>query len=184
MTPTIFTLCLVLIWVGVFYVKRQDINRQEQQEAKSFWEREKEANSTRKQDISKLPYIELDLSKLPMGTAKSHSGSLTESQVYELKRYESIIEKLTSQKIVNLSQYSNTDLKLKYGAPNLPVLIQYDQNYLILIQTLSRWGNLLSECSMPDEAIQVLEYGVSCGMDMKQPLRLLENLLNGSEAEL
>lgn len=180
MTQTFFTLCLVLIWVGVFYVKRQNVTHQEEKESKAFWERESKANSTRKQDLTGLPYIHLDLEKLPMDTSSRCLSILSDSQVYELKRYESKIQKLASEKIVNLSMYSNTDLKLKYGAANLPVLMEYDQNYLTLLQTLSGWGSCLADCSMEKEAIQVLEYGVLVGMDMKKPLLLLQSLLNKS----
>ena len=67
MTPTILTLGLVLIWVGVFYVKRQNVNYQEQIESRTFWEREREANQTRKKDLSGLDYVHLELEKLPVG---------------------------------------------------------------------------------------------------------------------
>ncbi|MDD6207479.1 MAG: hypothetical protein PUB10_03040 [Clostridiales bacterium] len=180
MSPTFFTLCLVLIWVGVFYVKRQKVNHLEEKESRTFWERESRANSTRKQDLNELPYIELDPLKLPLDVSSRSDSSLSEQQILELNRYESRIQSLASKKIVNLSAYSNTDLKLKYGAANLPVLMEYDQNYLTLLQTLSGWGQCLADCSLDKEAIQVLEYGVLIGMDMKKPLLLLERLLNKS----
>lgn len=183
MTPTILTLGLVLIWVGVFYVKRQNVNYQEQIESRTFWEREREANQTRKKDLSGLDYVHLELEKLPVDASSLHAGELSDLQISELERYESRIRRLASEKIVNLSGYSNTDLKLKYGAPNLPDLITYDQNYLTLLQTLSGWGRCLADYSLEPEAIQVLEYGVSVGMDMKKPLLLLADLQDKASAK-
>lgn len=117
----------------------------------SFWKRENEANNVRKQSLDKLDYITIPLDSLPL-----FSG--IDEKLDEVQK--SIIE-LASCTIVNLSSYTNTDLKFMYGAGNLPALTEYDQNFTLLVRTLHRWSEQLIALGYENEAVQVLEYAVS-----------------------
>ena len=55
------------------------------------------------------------------------------------------IEALKEKKILNLSGFTNTDLKLEYGVGNLTELTDYDNNYVTLSRSLARIAELLTE---------------------------------------
>ena len=80
---------------------------------RSFWAREREANSVRRKSLDHLNYIQIPLQQFPLNLLPE------DSQAMECQQ---LIEELASQKIVNLTGFSNTDLKLEYGTANINVL--------------------------------------------------------------
>lgn len=69
--------------------------------------------------------------------------------------------------MLNLSEYSNTDLKLKYGVANLDTLTQYEDNYTSFIKSLSELGHILIEHKDISDATAFLEYAVKIGSDIR-----------------
>ncbi|MCI9493370.1 MAG: hypothetical protein HFH42_09625 [Lachnospiraceae bacterium] len=156
----------VLIFVAVVSYKRRKADRSSKKTERDFWERENNANATRKQDISNLDYVDFTSVTLPFALFSDSLLQQCEEQVLKLK----------DEKILNLTGISNTDLKLAYGAANLPLLTQYDQNFTLLARTLNTWGHRLQELSHPQEAIAVLSFAVSIGSDIKATWQLLAEL--------
>ena len=76
-----------------------------------------------------------------------------------------LIQTLKNSKIVNLSNISNTDLKLSYGAANLPVLTEYDQNYLSLSRALICISEYALHIGRKDIAKLILEFIIATGND-------------------
>ena len=62
---------------------------------------------------------------------------------------------LEEQKIVNLTEYTNTDLKFKYGVANLTLLTEYDTNYNELITLLHSYGSILAKEGYSSQALSV-----------------------------
>lgn len=87
--------------------------------------------------------------------------------------YKQIILSLSELPIVNFTGLTNTELKLRYGAPNLDLLIRYDQNYTLLVRTLQQWAQLLYDSGYIEEACHMLEFSVSTGTDVSSTYRLL-----------
>lgn len=132
----------------------------------AFWEKEQRANQTRKQDISHLDYIQIPLNTFPIG--KYGDDKLSE--------LEQTLRTLSSRKILNLSGISNTDLKLQYGAANLPVLSDCDTQFTTLARTLSAYGEQLAALGHWQDAVRVLEFGVACKTDISKNYTLLGTL--------
>ena len=84
-----------------------------------------------------------------------------------------ILESLTSRKVVNLTGFSNTDLKLEYGTANISDLTEYDQNYTVLIRTLQKWADILTEAGYVKESVALLEFAVSTGTDISRTYYML-----------
>ncbi len=162
--PILF--CWFIILLAVISFKQNKAGRQRDAAEKNFWKRESDANSVRKKDISNLDYVDLSGARLPF--------ALFQDPV--LQECEAQIRKLRDEKILNLTGLSNTDLKLAYGAANLPALTQYDLNFTLLARTLNTWGHRLHELSFPNEAISVLAFAVSAGSDIKATYQLLAQL--------
>lgn len=145
-----------------FYLKHSRKSGSSAQE--DFWERERAANSTRRQPLDDLDYITIPLDEMPM--------SLLED-VPKADDYKQIIRSLSELPVVNFTGLSNTELKLRYGAPNIDLLSQYDQSYTLLVRTLQQWAELLYDAGYIDEARHMLEFSVSTGTDVSGTYRLL-----------
>ena len=79
-------------------------------------------------------------------------------------------------KILNLSSFSNTELKLKYGTANISLLSEYDNNYIILVSTFHKWGERLYMQGSLKEALAVLETAVVCNTDVHASYHLLSTI--------
>lgn len=148
---SIVILCLLLMY---------QIHRHRDKESKAydaFLDREREANSTRRKPLNDLIFIKIPLDTLPVNILSDNE---------KVSDYLSTLNDLSATEIINLTGISNTDLKLKYGAPNIDRLIRADQAYTMLVRTLNDWGVFLYKQGYPDEAAVVLEYSVSTGTDV------------------
>lgn len=168
--PFLASFIVFIIWLSYEIKKsRRAIDRQQ----KTFWEREREANRTRKKPLDTLDYIAVPLHTLPMDICNG------QPQVDECL---DLIRSLSGQKIVNFTGYSNTDLKLMYGAPNITLLSEYDQNYTLLVRTLQKWASLLYEHGYRNEAKMILEYAVSIRTDVSGTYKLLASVYRAEGA--
>jgi len=131
-----------------------------------FWEKEALANSTRKKSLDDLHYITISENSLPF--FYNFDKKLDEIQEH--------VKELAQKPIVNLTGISNTDLKLSYGAANLEVLSQYDENFTALAHTLLAWAERFHELGLNDDAITVLEFGADCKTDIYNHYMLLGKL--------
>lgn len=159
----------LLIFVGfclLITIKSKSSDRKMRNSTKAFWEKESRANNTRRLSLDSVPYITIPLERLPMETSSNE-------QIAECQR---LINELSTQKIANLSSYSNTDLKLTYGAPNLDLLSTFDQNCTLLFRTLTTWSELLLEEEQTEKAKAVLEFAISCKSDISKHYTLLAEI--------
>ncbi len=166
-------LIVLLLW-GSLMIAR-GIARSKQITAKNtkdFWDNESKANQVRRADISNLAYLVLDLSILPMDTLLPQLAHRAE----ELKA-------LACEKIINLSMYTNTELKLMYGPANLEELSVYDNNYLRLIRLLNSIGKELIELENVSAAKEFLSYSISVGSDISETFLLLAQIYKSKGLE-
>lgn len=152
----LFFICFILfvIW---FRVKMKQNNSATSAENDAFWEREKNANFARSKDISTLSYLTVPNDALPFS---AHTDDEQEAFL------EKEVKECSERKLLNLSAYSNTDLKEQYGIANLEELSNCDQNFLLFIRALSNWGSYLYEKKDFSRAKQVMEYSLSIGSDI------------------
>lgn len=129
-----------------------------------YWVREREANNTRRKSLDDLNYIKIPLEDFPMDLL---------NDVAKVDDYKQIIRALSESPIVNFTGINNTELKLRYGAPNIDLLTTYDQNYTLLVRTLQQWAQALYDAGYIKEACQLLEFSVSTGTDVSGTYRLL-----------
>lgn len=169
--PFLASFIVFIIWLSYEISKSRNIQRNRE---KAFWEREAQANRTRRKSLDNLEYIRLSEIQLPFETATD------DEQVLDCINQ---IKVLSEQTIVNLTGYSNTDLKLMYGAPNITLLTEYDQNYTFLVRTLQKWASLLYEKNNIAEAKQILEFAVSTRTDISSTYKLLASIYHAEQNE-
>lgn len=161
---------IIFIWFIIFLVylafKRTKQTQNQQNANQSFLERERLANNTRKKDISGLNYLPFTTDRLPDSVSSDEKLNIIESELKEL----------SNQKIINLSQYSNTDLKLMYGPANLPALSEYDDNYHRLAALFLDYASRQLELCDTSAAIAALEYAAELRIQSSRIYLLLAEL--------
>ena len=158
-------LCLLLM-----YEIHKARNR-EAQKYQSFLDEEAKANATRRQSLEDLQYITIPFETLP-------TDILTDDE--RISEYLETLHILSETKIVNFTGLSNTELKLKYGAPNIDILSQYDANYTSLVRTLNDWAHLLYQNGYASEARTILEFAISTNTDISTTYNLLAQIYKDS----
>lgn len=156
-----------LIFSIVFFFALQRSKRAEKKIEQDFWERERRSNCTRRKSLDGLNYITIPEEILDM-----HPTCMTE----EIDSCLLDLHDLSSCRIVNLTGWTNTDLKLEYGTANITILSEYDFNYTNLVTALQKLAGLLHEGGDDAHAIEVLEFAVSTGTDVSKSYYLLADL--------
>ena len=154
---------MMLIWMFWHKVEVNKKVKDSEKEEEAFWERESKANSVRKKPIDALDYIKIP-KDLPVYLCPDN---------IEIPDILNTIERLRKEKILNLTGYTNTDLKMEYGTANISELSLYDENYTTLITTLQKWVDVLLEEDYEEEAVKLMEFMVSTGSDIGKTYRLL-----------
>lgn len=155
MISPIFT--TIVLTFGFIWIYMKLTTKTVNKDTEKFLEREVRANKVRKQSLDSLEYI-----KIPIDEIKRPEPYPNE-RIAELT---GILVSLSDKTIVNLTGISNTDLKLSYGAANLPVLTEYDQNFTQLCTTLYNLGLEYDSIGLREDAIKTFNLGVRLGTDI------------------
>lgn len=148
----IYFIC-VLIFIAWRFYEQKKSERIEKKASDEFWAREEEANHTRKKDISSLPLLQAEQIQIPM------TNSDDESVLYYIDQLREIIK----SPMIDLSEYSNTDLKLAYGVANFKTLSEYDENYHSFLLSLTNLGRSYTRAGLFQEAKQCFELALHYG---------------------
>ena len=163
MFPFLATIVFV-IWLTYELKKHDRINTKGYED---FWKKEREANLVRKKSLDNLSYIKVPLGYIP-------KSLLSENP--DVSDCISILEHLSERKIVNLTGYTNTDLKLEYGAPNLNILMEYDENYTLYARTMNRLAHAYYDAGYESNARILLECCIESNTDIKATYLLLAQI--------
>lgn len=156
-----------LIFCVLFFFALKRTNRIEAERDRAFWDRENRANFTRKKSLDGLNYI-----TIPDELLNMKPSVMTESIISYIKD----LNDLSDYQIVNLTGYSNTDLKLEYGTANITILSEFDLHYTNLVTILQKLAEQLHENGDDALAAATLEFAVSTGTDVSKSYYLLADL--------
>ena len=163
------TIIICCSFLALCFVVSRNVSRFKKthgQSRETLLERESEANSVRKADISSLPYIEIPLHTLPVDALYTCSHSELADELCAL----------ADKKILNLSMYTNTDLKMMYGPANLDTLSACDDAYADLILLLNKIGKTLIDTNDITDAEQFLTYAITIGSDITTSYTMLASI--------
>lgn len=161
-----FTIVLLFL-MGYFFVRIKKTDERLRHERESFFEKERLANSTRRQSLDSLDYIVIPFDELPMSVCSD--DEIIASCIHE-------VNLLKDDKIANFTGITNTDLKLEYGAPNINLLMRYDSNFTSLCRSLATWSDRLFELEKFEEALVVAEYAIKIRSDVSATYYLCAKL--------
>lgn len=167
---------LILIFVAWLHIQLRKSNRSQDNSADDLLNRENRANLTRRKDISTLNYISIDINMLPLNDMEDQT----------VNSYRDTIIRLSERKILNLTGYTNTELKELYGVANLTLLTEYDNNYITLVSILYKWALRLHDTGYINESQTVLEYALTLKSDVTGTYKLLAKIykLQNSPAKI
>jgi hypothetical protein len=154
---------IFIIWINYEIHKTTKLH---DNDTEKFWNREKESNQKPKMNISSLDYIIVSTERLPINDTTDQTAD----------SYRDTIQALSGKKALNLSEYTNTELKNLYGAANIKLLSEYDNNYTSLVSVLQKWAGRLHSLGLSEKARDVLTYAVACHTDVTMSYLLLANL--------
>jgi len=160
----IYILASLIILCALIAYENKKHGKQEEDQIKAFWDRERMANNVRKKPLDDLAYISIPFDELPFDCLKEDPKI---AECHEQLRI------LSGLKIVNFTGISNTDLKLEYGTANITLLSEYDQNFTVLARTLQTWAKELFDHGCESQARQVLEFAIRTGSDVSKSYYLL-----------
>ncbi len=161
--PTFF--CLVILFVIWFTYERKK-NGPDYSKSNAFWERERQASYVPKQSMDDLVFIKFTEDLIP---------SADQSSSDELKAVIEDLHRLPGAMICDLSAFSNTDLKLKYGTANFNDLSVADNNYIRLIQWSGKLLTCLDEEGRIEDARPFIEFLRENGITSKIISRYTES---------
>lgn len=155
---------IFIIWLSYELKKHEKLDKKATED---FWKREQEANHVRKKDLDHLSYVQIPFEYIPKSLLSDNN---TVSDCL------SVLETLSDKKIVNLSGYSNTDLKLEYGTANLTILSEYDENYTVYARTIYKLARAYYENDYESNARILLEKAIESGTDITGNYTLLADI--------
>ena len=125
---------IFIIFIAWTQYEMKKSSREAKKKEDEFWARELEANHAPKRDISDIPLLHFEESIIPVAP----EGTFTDED--DVTGYIKELKGLLREPMIDLSEYTNTDLKLKYGIGNFKTLSNYDSNYssfLLLLTNLA-----------------------------------------------
>lgn len=168
--PIIFI--FFLIFVFLFRYKMNQQEKSTRQSNDFFWEREKKSLFVRKKTIDDDIYLKADISKFP-------TYSLEQFIAWQAKKLYKVQEDClyyANQPMVNLSNMLNSEIRLKFGPANLPLIESYENNYISYTKQLYQLGKGFYDIKRDDDAITVLKEGIRMGSDIRHNYILLGKL--------
>lgn len=144
-------LAIMMLVIAIMAINRRRSDQKQADVNQTFLERESAANATRKKDISVLEYVKIPVNLLE--PTNPEFSNLCLSELNEIRR-------LSSERLLNLTIYSNTDLKLMYGPQNLDDLSMYDTNFTNLELAITALTRKCIDAGLTSEAVPYLKFAI------------------------
>lgn len=161
-----FLASFILFIIVLTYILKKS-EKAESNALNEFWAKERQANQTRKKNLDGLDYVEIPFQYIPKSLLSDNDT---------VQDCIKTLEALGAKKIVNLTGYSNTDLKIQYGTANLTVLSEYDENYTLYARTIYKLARTYYDNGYESNAAILLEKAIESGTDITGNYTLLAEI--------
>ncbi|MBO4395324.1 MAG: hypothetical protein J5819_03140 [Eubacterium sp.] len=155
-TVPVFIIIFIIFIAWTQYEMKKS-SREAQKVEDAFWAREEAANHAPKQDISNLPLLSFDETVIP----KPPEGLIADGD--DISSYIKELTALIREPMVDLSEYTNTDLKLAYGIGNFKTLSDYDSNYSSFLLLMTNLARAYERREMHELAVETYRSALKCG---------------------
>lgn len=167
--PSFFILFLTFFLIWLYHFKKQQKQYQSQKDA--FWERERQAKETRKQEIAAEFFFHPQIQGLCFPAL--------ELEATQKQRYLKLSEQIKASAdlpMLNFSDLSNTELNLRFGVANQSFITQAEENYHAFIGFLFEYAKFMKSSGHTDEAILALEELIRLKSEKSQHYLLLAEI--------
>ncbi|MBO4559914.1 MAG: hypothetical protein J5712_07535 [Lachnospiraceae bacterium] len=178
-----YILISVLLFTAWLCYTIKKSSRESAKDSADFWARESESLMTPRKSIDDVVFITIPKEIIPKKVVytppekedrddATDDPGVSDCDEYDEDEEENTLEaayecintlsselrSLSKAKIADLSEYTNTDLRLKYGTPNFTMLSTADTNYTRLVQMMPALVSSLREVGMNAEADRLLDF--------------------------
>lgn len=148
--PAIFAFFIVVVFLFNYRLKKA--SREEKKVNVTFWQKERESYSVRKQALSEADYLHPSIEHLCFPTLALDS--------YDQQYFDSLKNKITSlskKNMMNFSQLTNTEIRFRFGAANQNIISENETNYNAYLKALAEYGKFMNTHNETHEAIAAYE---------------------------
>lgn len=173
--PLFFLIILFVVWLG-YEIKKT--SRATKKDSEAFWKKEHDAFLTPRKPIDDINFITIPDEVIPAALTRVPDGYEDEDGeelMAELNAMIGEFRKLAGSQMADLSAYTNTELRLRYGAPNFTELSNADTAYTRLVQLIPSMVKTLRELGLNEEASKLIEFCGQNGISSAR-IRALKNL--------
>lgn len=168
--PSIFIIFVIALFVFQHHLRK---NMKVEDKAKDeFWRKEQASLVVRKKEISPEDYLVPDISKLSFNIPEA----VEPGDELQLKQLIKRIKELSTHDMMNFSDLTNTDIRIKFGTANQSIITENEYTYNNFLKALASYAHLMNDYSQKDESIMALEECVSLGSDYSDHFVLLGQL--------
>jgi len=160
--PSFFIIFVILIFIFQHHLRKN--NKIENKAKDEFWQKEHKSLVVRKKVLSKEDYIVPDITNL----ALSIPQDMEPSDELQLKQLVKKIKDLSTHDMMNFSDLSNTELRLKFGTANQSIITNNEYSYNNFLKALASYASLMNDYNLVDESLLALEQCISLGSDYSE----------------
>ena len=157
-------LTVFIVFVVFLAIRYRSIANRRAKRMDAYWDRQERAEHTPAKDLTNLPYIKVPLRQLPLDETEEDE---------ELATLIGSIRELSHLPLLNLNGKDNAYLKETYGTDNFDYMTTVADNFDRLQMLLVDYAKVLMQKERINDAILILEYGVSIGSDISSNYTLL-----------
>jgi tetratricopeptide (TPR) repeat protein len=162
--PILFSALGVTTLFLTFKMKLERDVKKEKKKFDAYLREEFNASFARKKEIPASLFLKTACETLPVVND------------LECKQLHNQVMTCAKLKLANLKNHTNLDLKRTYGMAQFENLIQFERNYLALMDILVKYGSILYEKGFISEAKHVLEEALVYGCDLSKCYILLSDI--------
>ncbi|MDF2878513.1 MAG: hypothetical protein K0S30_1609 [Clostridia bacterium] len=162
--PLLFSALGVTTLFLTFKIKLERDAKKEKKQLEAYFKEDFNASFARKKELPESMFLKPACERLPV------VDDVACQQLYDQ------VMACAKLKLANLKNHTNLDLKKTYGMVQFENLIEFERNYLALMDILVKYGNILYEKGFISEAKHVLEEALVYECDLSKCYILLSDI--------
>lgn len=168
--PSFFIIFVILIFIFQHHLRKNI--KAENKSKDEFWQKEQSSLVVRKKEFTQDDYIVPKIDELSLAVPPNMEAG----DELQLKQLIKRIKDLSSLDMMNFSQLTNTEIRLKFGTANQSIVTNNEYTYNNYLKTLASYAYLMNEYSNKTESIIALEQCISLGSDYSEHFHYLAKL--------
>jgi len=157
--PSFFIIFIILIVLFQHHLRKN--MRLENQAREQFWAKEQKSLIVRRKDFSSTDYILIPKNTLDL----SQPPNLDLGEKLYFKQLLKQINALEEQDMMNFSNLTNSEIRLKFGTANQTVISNNELNYNNYLKALAIIAKFFIEYTQDEKAIDILERCIEMNSD-------------------